>query len=271
MTSSFGKNTTAQQAIAGISLAGKRALVTGAASGIGVETATALRGAGAEVIEGVRKSVDLSDFASIRAFASSLPPLDLVVCNAGVMASPLMYTKQGFELQMGTNHVGHFLLVTSLLEKLTPNARVVVVASAAHNGGRNAAIVATLSDDKSYAKRKYKPFGAYGDSKLANIHFARALSKRLQPGQRAFSLHPGVIATNLVRHMGLLGSIYSVVGKPFMKSTQQGAATSIVAATAELPSGAYLSDCREKAPSVDAQDAAFSEKLWEMSAELTSH
>jgi NAD(P)-dependent dehydrogenase (short-subunit alcohol dehydrogenase family) len=286
----LGKRSTAEEALRGQNLSGKIAIVTGASSGIGIETARVLAKAGADVTLAVRsveageqaksqmsgkievKKLDLTDFASIRAFAAAWGdrPIDLLINNAGVMATPKGQTAQGYETQMGTNHLGHFLLTELLQPHFTPNARVVNVSSGIHTRGTREGVLATLDSDPTYSQRKYSPFGAYGDSKLANILFAKGLAKR---GVRAFSLHPGVINTNLSRSMGFSGVIFRAVGGLFMKSVEQGAATSVYAATApelEGQSGAYLSDCAVAEPAAPAKDDALVEQVWKLSEKAVS-
>ncbi len=295
----LGKRSTAEQALRGRNLKGKHAIVTGANSGLGTETARVLALGGAHVtlacrsIEAGEKvaaelratlpkdagtfstgKMDLADPASIRAFASGYltagTPLDLLVNNAGIMATPLGTTALGIEQQLGTNHLGHFLLTTLLQERLvqSPAARVVTVSSGLHTRGKKQSLLATLEGDPKYASRKYVPFDAYGDSKLANILFSKALARRLPASAIAVSLHPGVIPTNLTRSMGFQGTIFRIVGGLFMKSVPQGAATTVYAATApelEGRTGVYLSDCAEMAPTADAQDEALSEQVWALS------
>jgi NAD(P)-dependent dehydrogenase (short-subunit alcohol dehydrogenase family) len=295
----LGSRTTALEALQGVSLAGKKAIVTGASSGIGVETARALAHAGADVILAVRSveagertraeiesglpkehglvsvaRLDLSDLRVVREFAEqylrSGAALDLLINNAGVMAPPLGTTAQGFELQMGTNHLGHFLLTNMLVEPLSKSeaARVVTVSSDLHRRGKNESVLRTLDDDPKFEKRKYSGFDAYGDSKLANVLFTRALVKRMPESVLAFSLHPGVIPTNLSRHMGIAGSLFGVALKVFSKSISQGASTSVYGATSpdlEGRSGAYLFDCRVKEPSKDALDDDAADKVWALS------
>ncbi len=228
----LGKRTTAREALRGTDLKGHFAIVTGASSGIGVETARALATAGADVMLAVRNveagektkaqltselpagagplsvaRLDLNDLASVREFVktylASTRPLDLLINNAGIMAPPLGFTAQGYEQQMGTNHLGHFLLTQGLRERLEKSAaaRIVNVSSDLHRRGKADSVLATLDTDRKYASRKYSGFGAYGDSKLANVLFARGLAKRLPKNVLAFSLHPGVIPTNLSRAM----------------------------------------------------------------------
>lgn len=292
----LGKRTTAEQALRGASLAGKTAIVTGASSGLGVETVRVLAAAGANVVlavrnvaageataEGLRRALgagagtlrvealDLADLGSVRAFVQRLvqagAPVHLLVNNAGVMATPQGTTKQGLETQVGTNHVGHFVLTTGLLPLLQAGApaRIVTVSSSLHTRGRGARLLETLEADPTYAQRRYVPFDAYGDSKLANILFTQALTKRLPSGVQAFCLHPGVIPTPLSRDLGFSGVLFRLFGGPFMKTVPQGAATSVYAATApelEGKSGAYLADCQLATPSADARDAALAERVW---------
>lgn len=294
----FGKRTTAEEVAKGRSLAGRRAIVTGGAAGLGLETARVLCGAGADVTIACRSiaageaaalqaratlregagalgvaELDLADTSSIRAFAErQTETIDLLVNNAGVMATPLGFTAQGHEMQMGVNHLGHFLLTTLLLGKLGKAARVVNVSSKLHARGTKAGVLATLEGDRKYESRKYSPFEAYGDSKLANILFSKALASRLPAGASSFSLHPGVIPTNLSRHM-FGGAIFRAVGSLFMKTVASGAATTVFAATApglEGHSGIYLSDCNEERPSADALDRELSEEVWRLSERLVA-
>ncbi len=298
----FGHRTTAEHALRGHSLSGKRAIVTGASSGLGVETTRVLALAGADVVMACRsveagekvaealhsalggkvkkptvQKLDLTDLESVRAFAGSFrasnPTFDLLVNNAGVMATPFSLTAQGYELQMGTNHLGHFLLTTLLQDLLAADGRVVNLSSELHQKGTAEGVRATLEGDLGYEKRRYTPFGAYGDSKLANVLFTKALAKRLGAGQSTFAVHPGVIPTNLTRSLGVMGRIYRAVGGLFLKTVPQGAATSVFAATApELfgHSGVYLADSNEKTPSKPARDEALAEEVWSLSVKRTA-
>lgn len=295
MNTSFGKKTTAEQALQGQSLRGKTAIVTGASSGIGTETARVLAMAGANVVLAVRnpssgeavaatirsalptsagtvevQTLDLGDLDSVRTFArawrDSGRQLHLLVNNAGIMATPQGQTAQGYELQVGTNHLGHFALTTELLPVLgrSAPARIVTVSSDLHTRADGERLLAALEKKPT----SYSPFGAYGDSKLANVLFVKALARRLPAGVEAFSVHPGVIATNLTRSMGFSGTLFRIFGGLFMKTVPQGAATSVFAATApELAgqSGAYLADCKVKAPSSAGVDAALAERVWTLS------
>ncbi|KAI7837673.1 hypothetical protein COHA_008534 [Chlorella ohadii] len=297
MPAPLGYRSTALDALRGVSLSGKVAVVTGGNSGIGVETVRALAHAGADVTLCSRSAeagqrvadqlqpglkgkisvqkLDLADLSSIKAAAdqlsASLPRLDLLILNAGVMACPQGRTKDGFEMQIGTNHFGHYYLTQLLLPKMKASGgpgRIVAVASTAHKMGK-------LSlEDLNWERRKYSAWGSYGQSKLANILFAKELARQLKEEGSpilAFSLHPGVIKTPLQRHMGWEAAIMNFIGGPFMKTTQQGAATSVFAATAaelEGQSGAYLADCKVATPSKAAQDGEAARALWVKTEEL---
>src|ERR1035441_7381142 len=217
----FGFDSTAAEVAAGIDLNGKRAIVTGASSGIGIETARALAGAGAEVTLAVRnpdagaqtvvditattgndrlhvERLDLADRDSIKAFVAGWHgQLDLLVNNAGVMALPeLQLSPEGWEMQFATNHLGHFALAVGLHDALAAagTARIVSVSSSAHLGSP------VVFDDLHFAFREYEPFSAYGQSKTANVLFAVEVTRRWgKEGITANSLMPGAIATNLDR------------------------------------------------------------------------
>jgi NAD(P)-dependent dehydrogenase (short-subunit alcohol dehydrogenase family) len=293
-TALLGRRTTAEEALRGRDLRGQTAVVTGATTGIGVETARVLATAGARVVMAVRnvsageavaarlrvgsagalevEALDLADLRSVRAFIdryrSSGRPLHLLVNNAGIMGVPQGKTAQGFELQVGTNHLGHFALTEGLRPLLRAPARIVILASRAHRRAHPPRLLASLAGEPF----RYSPMGVYGDSKLANILHARALASRLPPGVEVFSVHPGVIPTPLAEDMGLGGRLYLLLGRTIasalFKSVPQGAATTIFAATApELTgqSGAYLSDCRIARPLPMALDATLAEEVWRRS------
>ncbi|PSC68474.1 WW domain-containing oxidoreductase [Micractinium conductrix] len=299
MAKPLGHRSTALEALQGADLTGKLAVVTGGNSGIGVETVKALAHAGADVMlcsrsveagdrvaaelqaGGVKgkirvKQLDLADLASVKAMgaelAASLPRLDLLILNAGVMACPKGTTKQGFETQIGTNHFGHFYLTQLLLPKMKAQgapARVVVVSSSAHTMVKGIPL-----DDINFEHRKYGAWSSYGQSKLANVLFAKELARRLgEEGSpvKAFCLHPGVIKTNLQRHMGFSAFLLNTFAGPFMKTVPQGAATSVYSATApelEQRSGAYLADCKVAAASKAGQDAELAKAFWTKSEEM---
>jgi NAD(P)-dependent dehydrogenase (short-subunit alcohol dehydrogenase family) len=275
ITTPFGAESTAAEVVEGIDLSGKRAIVTGAASGIGVETARALAGAGAAVTMGVRRTADgeevaaeirsstgndqvtvepleLTDRATIDALTDGWEgPLDILVNNAGVMAiQELTRTDRGYEMQFATNHLGHFALAVGLHEALAAadGARIVSVSSSGHLRSP------VIFDDLHYDFRDYDPWSAYGQSKTANVLLAVEATRRwADDGITANSLMPGGIATNLQRHVG--GSEYMKQAvKRYegsgvqLKSPEQGAATSVLLATyppLEGVGGRYFDDCNE--------------------------
>ncbi|WP_254302556.1 SDR family NAD(P)-dependent oxidoreductase [Sphingobium chlorophenolicum] len=213
----FDAKSTTDDVLAGIDLAGKRILVTGVSSGLGVETARALAAHGAQVVGAARDldkaraatagiggleliELDLASLASVRAAADALiakaAPFDAIIANAGVMAGTFGRTEDGFEMQFGTNHLGHFTLVNRIAPLIRPSGRVVMVAS----GGHRFADVDL--DDPGFEKTPYEPFIAYGRSKTATILFAVEFDRRHKgQGVRATAIHPGGIATDLGRHM----------------------------------------------------------------------
>ena len=289
----FGAGSTAEDVTFGLDLSGKTFLVTGCNSGLGLETARVLALRGATVIGAARTkdkaavalaplgavarplACELSEPASVRAAVAELlrsaPPLDGIIANAGIMALPQRELKYGYEAQFFTNHVGHFLLVTGLLGRLSPTGRVVMLSSGAHN---NTYPEGVRLDDLA-AARGYAPWPAYGQSKLANILFARELARRLPAGQTANALHPGVIATNLWRHMApALQTLFSAVGSlTFFKSIPQGAATQCYVAAnpgaAEI-SGEFWSDCNVARSSATGQDMALAAALWKKTEEIVA-
>lgn len=305
----FGFSSTADEVISGLDLSGKTAVVTGASGGLGAETARALASAGAAVTLACRdtakgqaaaKSIkestgnaavrvshlELIDHSSIRAFADDLgetyDALNILINNAGVMASPLTRSPQGWELQFATNHLGHFLLTNLLVPLLEAGApsRVVCLSSAGH------ARSPVDFDDLHFQNKEYDKWLAYGQSKTANALFAVALDRRLaQRGVRAFAVHPGAIPTELGRHMSKediveIGERVATTAGGF-KDVAAGAATSVWAATApELDGrgGLYLEDCAESAPAGTdgittgyrsyAMSPKLAERLWRVSEEL---
>jgi NAD(P)-dependent dehydrogenase (short-subunit alcohol dehydrogenase family) len=303
----FGFDSTAAEVVEGIDLSGKRAIVTGASSGIGVETARALSGAGAEVTLAVRdtaagervageiragtgnqavavSALDLSQRASVAAFAAAWEgPLDILVNNAGVMALPeLTLGEDGHELQFSTNHLGHLALALGLHDALATagTARIVSLSSRAQ------LFSPVVFDDIDYRFREYSPAGAYGQSKTANALFAvEATGRWADDGIFANAVHPGAIAeTNLSRHMPpeQLAAARSS-GLYRFKTIEQGAATSVLVATSpqlDGIGGRYFEDCNE-GETVDrrstetaggvafyALDPTSAERLWEASLEM---
>jgi NAD(P)-dependent dehydrogenase (short-subunit alcohol dehydrogenase family) len=291
---SFDQISTADEVIAGIDLTGKRAVVTGGASGIGIETARTLVNAGADVTIAARDReagqrvadeikahvapLDLSSQASVKAFVDAWEgPLHILINNAGVMAPPLTRTAEGWELQFATNHLGHFALATGLYPALAAaeGARVVSVASSGH------LFSPVVFDDIHFQWREYTPWLGYGQSKTANILFAVEATRRwAAAGIFANALHPGSIVTNLQRHMDeeqLARMRSEVGGSMFRKTPQQGAATSIYVATSpELDGvgGKYFEDSNEAKPrqagefrgiAPYALNPETAERLWEVS------
>jgi NAD(P)-dependent dehydrogenase (short-subunit alcohol dehydrogenase family) len=282
----FGYGTTAMEVTEGLALDGRTILVTGCASGLGLETIRALAARGARVIATARTvekargahagmtgdflplACDLAEPASVRACIASVKnvaPLDAIICNAGLMAPPRLRQAHGYELQFFTNHIGHFILVTGLLERLSPDGRVVVVASNAHRRATRG-----LELDELSGERDYEPMRSYGRSKLANVLFTRELARRLGAGgPTANCLHPGVIATNLMRSVPVLGRIALRLATPLvLKSAQQGAATQCYLATHPSVAGVtggYFRDCNLAASSPLGRDDAAAVRLWETS------
>ncbi|GAA1923464.1 SDR family NAD(P)-dependent oxidoreductase [Streptantibioticus ferralitis] len=278
ITTPFDAQTTAAEVVAGVDLTGRRAIVTGGSSGIGVQTARALAAAGAEVTLAVRDTdagartaaditattgndqvlvapLDLSDQASVAAFVTGWQgPLHILVANAGVMASPETRTAEGWELQFATNHLGHFALTTGLHQalKAAGAARVVVVSSVGHINGE------VRFDDIHFDRHPYDAWAAYSQSKTANILFAVEAAKRwADDGICVNALNPGRIAsTNLARHIGVPTNAPASF-EPGQsagvseKTIEQGAATSVLLAASPLVDGVtgrYFEDCDEAAP-----------------------
>ena len=318
----FGRQTTTDEVLDGIVLDGRRFVITGAASGLGRESARALASKGARVTVLARSAeraeravlelrelvpfgvfepgvVDLGDLASIRSFAAqyheSHDAIDVLINNAGVMASPFGRTADGFETQFGTNHLGHFLLTDLLFDLLSngTNPRVVTLTSAGHSRAN------VDLEDPNFETTEYAPWIAYGQSKTANALFARELARRAGPGGLlSFSVHPGGILTDLGRHLtdelisdmaefskkrseAAAGTSPGGATPAFQfKTIEQGAATQVWAATApglEAHNGAYLADCGLGVLGADPGANGFlpyllddetAAALWELSEEL---
>ena len=281
MANAFGATSTTDDVLTGVSLQGKRILITGVSAGIGVETARSLAAHGAHVVGAVRDlakaetataevrtdaaanggsfelvELDLASLKSVRASADRLlqkgQHFDVVIANAGVMATPFGHTEDGFETQFGTNHLGHFVFVNRIAPLMKAGSRLVNLASSGHRFSN------VDLDDPNFERTAYEPFVAYGRSKTANILFAVAFDQRhRERGIRAAAVHPGGIATELGRHMDP-GSLKAMVdninaqlaseGKgPFeWKTVPQGAATSVwagVVASADEIGGRYCENC----------------------------
>ena len=289
--SGFGYSSTAEEVTEGIDLSGKTILLTGCNSGIGLETLKVLSRRGAHMLAAARTTAkaeaaakglgevtplacELSDPASVRACVEAVValgrPLDAIICNAGIMALPKLNQKEGVELQFFTNHIGHFILVTGLLDSLADDGRVIMVSSDAHT---NAPKVGIDFDDLSGEKR-YSAWRNYGQSKLANLLFARELARRFEGTARtAYSVHPGVIKTNLGRHMNPVVGVALAIGNPLvLKSIPEGAATQcyLAARSATDHNGEYFGDCNVRKCSRQARDMATAKRLWEVSEEIVA-
>lgn len=300
-------STTTDEVMSGIDLTDRVAVVTGATTGLGLETARALAAGGAEVVlcgrttekceaaaEGLSESVsdarlstavfDLADLPTVRAGAAHIlaqhPVIHMLVNNAGVMFTTEGRTAQGFETQFGTNHLGHFVLTNHLLDALRAGApaRVVNLSSAGHHSGQ------IRWDDLHFEAEPYDKFEAYGQSKTANILFSVELDRRLAgAGVRANAVHPGMIMTDLARHMtaddltelrrraAARAASGAGPGLGDFKSVQQGAATSVWAAvSAEMADvgGAYCEDATVSVAADYATDADYAARLWSVSEQL---
>jgi NAD(P)-dependent dehydrogenase (short-subunit alcohol dehydrogenase family) len=275
-------------------MTGRDVIVTGANSGIGRAAASAFAGAGAHVVLAVRdtdkgraaaagmpgetevRQLDLASLASVREFATGYSgEIDLLINNAGVMAPPLGRTAEGFELQFGTNHLGHFALTNLLLEQVT--GRVVNVASGAHRIG------SIDFDDLNWERKSYSAWRAYGQSKLANLLFTSELQRRLEAAGSpvlATAAHPGYSATNLQFHSGRRAlDLLSIVGNRVIAQDEQaGALPTLYAAAADVPGDSFagpdgLMEMRGKPKLVGrskaARDADAARRLWDASEELT--
>lgn len=289
--SGYGYGSTAEVVTQGVALKGKHFLVTGSTAGLGTETVRVLAQRGARVFASGRSKekvstalgrmpgivvpleCELSDPQSVRACVAQIKhegvKLDGIIANAGIMALPKLEQVLGYEKQFFTNHIGHFLLITELLGSLGEKGRVVVVSSSAH---RSAPQVGIEFDNLS-GERGYDPWKAYGQSKLANLLFAKHLAKRLQgTSQTANALHPGVIKTSLSRSASPVVRLALGLAEPFaLKSVEQGAATQCYVATRpELDgtSGEYFADCNIGKPSALARDSALAARLWEESERI---
>jgi NAD(P)-dependent dehydrogenase (short-subunit alcohol dehydrogenase family) len=293
MVQVFGATSTTEDVLSGINLQGKRILVTGVSAGLGVETARSLAAHGASVVGAARDlakaeaataqvrkdaiahggsfelvALDLASLASVRACADSLltkgDPFDVIIANAGVMATPFEHTADGFERQFGTNHLGHFVLVNRIASLIRAGGRLINLASSGHRFSN------VDLEDPNFERTPYEPFVAYGRSKTANILFAVAFDQRHRGrGVRAAAVHPGGIQTELGRYMepGQLQALVDQInkqieaeGKTFQfKTIPQGAATSVwaaVVASADEIGGCYCENCH--VGTIVADDAVIS-------------
>jgi NAD(P)-dependent dehydrogenase (short-subunit alcohol dehydrogenase family) len=318
----YDRDTTTDEVLQGVDLSGKRIVITGTSSGLGRESARALASKGASITMLARnaskneaaadtiraqvpgadletRAVDLTSLESVRTlakdFLSDHSRIDVLINNAGVMVCPFGTTSDGFEMQLGTNHLGHFLLTVLLAPALVGGepSRVVELSSGAHG------MAGVDFDDLMFERREYDPWIAYAQSKTANALFAMELDRRLADrGVKAFSVHPGMIMTELARHMtaevmeqmqvhiraraeeaGASGEEAAGAGMRF-KSLEAGAATQVWAATApelDAHGGAYLADCQvgevggniaDSGVAPHARDPEAATRLWSVSEEL---
>lgn len=305
VTTPFGPQSTASDVLADVDLTGRTALVTGAAGGLGRETARALASAGAEVTLAARNleagravaqeisdetgartravRLDLADPASVAGFVSDWTgPLHILVNNAGIMATPELRTPEGRELQFATNHLGHFALTVGLHDALAAarGARVTVLSSVGHVNGP------VRFEDPDFTAEPYDPWLAYAQSKTANILFAVEAAKRWAPDSIAVNaLNPGRIwGTGLGRHMDAPPASFDPSGRTGVteKTIAQGAATSVLLAASPLVegvTGTYFEDCQEAGPFVPgirrgvadhALDPDNARRLWDLSVRLTA-
>lgn len=317
MSNQFGAKSTTDDVLAGVDLSGKRVLVTGVSAGLGVETARVLAAHGADVVGAARDlakaegatavvreaaaqnggslqliELDLASLKSVRAAADALVAdgrgFDLVIANAGVMATPFGKTADGFETQFGTNHLGHFVFINRIASLLKAGSRVVSLASSGHRFSD------VNLEDPGFETTEYTPFGAYGRSKTANILFAVEFDRRHKDrGVRAVAVHPGGIQTELARHLEpsfiqqwieQLNAQAAAAGQPPIewKTIPQGAATSVwagVKAPVEEVAGRYCEDCHVAELVDDASeiragvrsyaiDPANAQALWALSEKL---
>ncbi len=294
--SAFGADSTAEEVTAGIDLTGRTALITGATSGLGLETLRVLSMRGAHVIvtgrtlEKAREAcatvsgrttpvaLELERWDSVAAAAEQVralgTPIDMLVCNAGIMALPKLEQVYGLEKQFVVNHLGHFILVNRLLEQVraAPQGRIVAVSSM----GYRWAPAAGIEFDNLSGERDYQPNKMYGQSKLANMLMVLGLTERLAgTPTTANAVHPGVINTNLGRHFEAWKRVAaSLIGWTFMKSVEAGAATTCYVATAPAlaqTTGHYFEDCNPVVPEAGKHmdDRALAARLWTRSEELT--
>lgn len=302
--SGFSSSSTAEEVTQGIDGSGLTAIVTGASSGIGTETVRVLALRGVHVVMAVRNmaacrevkkaivkeipnakvqamELDLSSLASVRKFASEFKssglPLNILINNAGIMATPFMLSKDNIELQFATNHIGHFLLTNLLLETMGKTAResskegrIVNVSSRGHQFSYPEGIRFDRINDQS----GYNRFSAYGQSKLANVLHTNELARRLKEDGvdiTANSVHPGAITTNLFRNISFFSGLVGLLGKYVIKNVEQGAATTCYVALhphVKGLTGSYFADSNVAQASSQAVNTELAQKLWDFSSDL---
>jgi NAD(P)-dependent dehydrogenase (short-subunit alcohol dehydrogenase family) len=287
----FNFHSSAEEVTEGIDLTGQYWLITGSNSGLGKETVRVLAMRGAQIIatarteesaahtlyelgiKGTPIACDLAELSSVHSAVQQIQAKDIqlhgIIANAGVMALPTLQQKNGIELQFYTNHIGHFALVTGLLDALHDRARVVILSSRAHAFAQERG----LELDNLSGQTDYHPWRMYGRSKLANILFANALQTRFTGTQKtANSVHPGIIPTNLGRHIPNVEEHYKNIQQTMaLKNIAQGASTQcLVAVRPELEGvgGYYFSDCQIATPIAQGTDNALAEELWNTTEEI---
>ena len=300
--SKFNKNDTAEQVTRNIDLTGKTVVITGVNSGLGNETMRVLEARGAHIIGTARSlekatiaaqenggnitpmACELSDFSSVKKCADAIEdldiPIDVLICNAGIMALPELELANGFEQQFNTNHLGHFILVHNLLDRVkqAEQGRIVMLSSMAHTMAPSNGI----DFDNLDGSKRYNDWKFYGQSKLANLLTAVALSEQLDGSNAtANALHPGIIRTNLGRNVGgLQGFLFQnpVTGPLILmymkgKNVPRGASTQCYVATSpDLigVSGKYFADNREEKPSKHGADKILAKQLWDFSCQAVA-
>ena len=293
--SPFTRRSTAEEVTAGVDLAGKTILITGCNSGLGLESMRVLAGLGAHIIGCARSrekaemaaasagieitpaACELSDFDSVAACADEVHrlgcPIDVLMCNAGIMGLPELRQNYGLEMQFLTNHLGHFVLVSRLLSRVlqAPAGRVVMVSSLGHYFS----VPGGINFENLSGELHYHPWTFYGQSKLANLLMSNELARRLE-GTRATAnaVHPGIIHTPLMRNLsGTLFNLSSLLSWPVARSVGQGAATQCYVAAApalEGVSGAFFADCNPARTSIHARNPDLAARLWDVSEELAA-
>jgi len=293
--SPYTRRSTAEEVTSGLDLGGKTVLLTGCNSGLGFETMRVLASHGAQIIgvartrkkaEDAAKKIEgeitplaceLSDLDSVVACTEEIDaldrPIDVLICNAGIMALPKLQQKYGLEMQFLTNHLGHFVLVNRLLDRVTEaqSGRIVIVSSLGHY----TSVAGGINFDNLSGEKHYVPFTFYGQSKLANLLMSNELARRLE-GSRATSnaIHPGIIMTPLMRNFGdIRATLTGIFSWPVSRSVEQGAATQCyVAASPNLEgvSGQYFADCNPARMSAHGQNPELASRLWTVSEELAA-
>lgn len=293
--SNYSSRSTAEDVTAGLDLDGKSVLITGCNSGLGLESMRVLAARGAHIIAAARTeqkaakaakltggditpvACELSDLESVAACSDRIremkQPIDVLMCNAGIMGLPELQQKYGLEMQFLTNHLGHFVLVNRLLDQVrqAPAGRVVMVSSLGHY----ASVPGGINFDNLSGEKNYVPFSFYGQSKLANLLMSNELSRRLADSPASSNaIHPGIIFTPLMRNIGDLRATASkLISWPFSRNVERGAATQCYVSTAaelEGVSGHYFANCNPARKSAHGRNPELASRLWQVSEELAA-